>query len=319
MLSALADRATEGVLQLAKEADPKEERTLGILTKNDLVREDTVRRTILGVVRGTTLKLGYFAVCNRGTDDDDIGIERCRQKEKDFFAQPEWSDLVRTGRAGVEALRLQLRILLTDLAKREFPKQRAEVAKRLAECRQMLEAMGDPRSNAYGQRQCLIKLASEFERVVRDALDGRYDGNMLFTWKPELKLITRILHLNEGFSDTMWKLGHTRPFYEPRPPQSDSRVSLAFEPPIFIDKKAKKAKKAKKPDAHPMEYEGKVSQLHSAGFVLPELRDIVTAEDFVCPVLSTSPSIMEHIKESYETSRGPELGTVSHIISPRKT
>lgn len=310
MLSALADRATEGVLQLAKEADPREERTLGILTKTDLVREDTVRRTILGVVRGTTLKLGYFAVCNRGADDDDIGIERCRQKEKDFFAQPEWSDLVRTGRAGVEALRLQLRILLTDLAKREFPKQRAEVAKRLAECRRMLEAMGDPRSNAYGQRQCLIKLASEFERVVRDALDGRYDGDMLFTLKPELKLITRILHLNEGFSGTMWKLGHTRPFYNP-PFQNDSRVSLEFEPPILIEKKGKQAKK---PDARVMEYEETLSQLHSAGYALPELRDIVTAEDFVCPVLSTSPSIMDHIKESYETSRGPELGTISHII-----
>lgn len=314
VLSALADRATETILQLAKEADPNEERTLGILTKADLVREDAVRRTILGVVKGPTLKLGYFVVCNRGADDDNIEIEQCRQKEKDFFSQPEWRDLVNTNRTGVATLKLQLQVLLTDLAKREFPKQRAEVAKRLADCRKKVDAMGKPRGDAYGQRQCLTGFASKFERIVRDALEGRYDGDPIFSERPELKLITKVLDLNEGFSEIMWKMGHTRPFMEKPPP---TETLDGEQPPSKSNNSALSRTQVSKADH--TKYEKIIDGIHSDGVSLVELRDIIVEEEFVCPAPSTSIPIMQHIDECYRSSRGPELGTVSHLPSLHPT
>jgi hypothetical protein len=56
--------------------------------------------------------------------------------------------------------------------------------------------MGQPRNTPASQRECLVRLASKFERIVRDALDGRYEGSTLFAERPELKLATKIIGLN---------------------------------------------------------------------------------------------------------------------------
>lgn len=256
-------------------------RTVGVLTKADLVKEQAVVQTLLQLVKGNTLKLGYYLVCNRGADDDALSISECQLKEKQKFAEPRWAELVKLGRTGVEALRAELQTLLTELARRELPKQRSEVEQRLSECRKRLESMGPPRDSTASQRECLVKLASQFERIVRDALDGRYEGNQIFSEKPGLKLATEIMDLNEGFSNLMWQSGHT------------------WE---FDDKK--------KVDEHqesPM-YEKKAARILESVSSTPELRPLVCTTT-ICPE-TLEESIMDHIEECYKKSRGPELGTV---------
>jgi hypothetical protein len=75
-------------LQLAKVADPEGVRTVGVLTKADLVKEQAVVQTLLQLVKGDTLKLGYYIVRNQGADEDDLSIAKCQMKEKEMFAQP---------------------------------------------------------------------------------------------------------------------------------------------------------------------------------------------------------------------------------------
>ncbi len=197
------------MLQFAKTADPEGVRTVGVLTKADLAKEQAVIQTLLQLVKGDTLKLGYFVVRNRGADEDALSIADCQAKEKECFAKQRWADIRKLGRTGVKALRDELQVLLTELARRELPKQKVEVEKRLTDCRRKLESMGPPRDNSASQRECLVKLASHFERIVRDALDGRYEGSTMFSEKAELKLATEIRALNEGFSELMWQDGHT--------------------------------------------------------------------------------------------------------------
>jgi hypothetical protein len=96
------------VLQFAKTADPDGVRTVGVLTKADLVKEQAVVQTLLQLVKGNTLKLGYFLVRNRGADEDTLTIAECQMKEKEQFADPQWTELVKLGRTGVEALRGEL-------------------------------------------------------------------------------------------------------------------------------------------------------------------------------------------------------------------
>jgi hypothetical protein len=281
VLSCLSDRATEGVLQLAKEADPEGVRTVGVLTKADLVTEQAVIQGLVQLVNGDTLKLGYFIVRNRGADEDDLDISECQMKEKEKFSEPMWDGLSKSGRLGVECLRVELQILLTELAKRELPKQRAEVDQRLSNSRKKLEAMGAPRDDSASQRGCLIKLASQFERIVCDALDGRYEGNKIFQEKPELKLVTEIIDLNEGFSDLMWKKGHTWMF------SSKSNSS----PVVGLS-----------------EYEKKADAVLASVSAIPELQQLVSSNN-PRPAPSDEP-IMDNIARYYKESRGPELGTV---------
>jgi hypothetical protein len=86
-LSCLSDRTTEGVLQLAKKADPDGIRTVGVLTKADLVKEQAVVQTLLDLVKGNTLKLGYYVVRNRGSDEDGLTVAECHMKEREKFAE----------------------------------------------------------------------------------------------------------------------------------------------------------------------------------------------------------------------------------------
>ncbi|KAK0637184.1 P-loop containing nucleoside triphosphate hydrolase protein [Bombardia bombarda] len=286
VMTCLADRATEGILQFAKAADPKGERTVGVLTKADLATEKAVLQTILELVQGKTLKLGYFVVRNRGADDDDLDISQCRQNEKELFARPQWDKVTKLGRTGIEALRSELQTLLMDLAKRELPKQRAEVTKRLTDCRKAFKDMGPSRVDPASQRELLTKLTLRFDRITRDALEGRYDGNPIFVEKPELKLITKILGLNGGFAELMWQKGHLRYF-------------------VGASSSADHGKTAK--------YMNAVSDIHDDAEDLPELQEIITEDrpEFHDPLGN---SIMAHIEQCYVDSRGPELGTFGGVL-----
>ncbi len=239
-------------------------------------------RTIIQLVKGDTLKLGYFIVRNRGADEDTLSIAECQMKEKEKFAESLWAELGTMGRTGVGALRAELQILLTELARRELPKQRLEIEHRLSECREKLDSMGPPRDTSTSQRECLIKLASKFERIARDALDGRYEGNPIFSKHGELKLATEIRDLNEGFSDLMWQKGH------------------AWE---FV------TESCRKPSEISHEYEEKANDIQSSVSLIPELQHLAGGNlEYNKP--STEESIMDHIEKYYKESRGPELGTV---------
>ncbi|KAL2266992.1 hypothetical protein VTJ83DRAFT_4269 [Remersonia thermophila] len=327
VLSCLSDRATEGVLQLAKQADPDGLRTVGVLTKADLVKEQAVIQTILDLVRGKTLKLSYFVVRNRGADEDTLTVPECHMKEQQVFAEPQWAELVNLGRTGVPALRAELQSLLTELARRELPKQRTEVEQRLARCRKKLLAMGPPRNTAASQRECLVKLASQFGDVVRDALDGRYDGHAIFSKKPELKLATNIIHLNEGFADFMAKKGHSWEFgtkqdsLESKPESKpDSKESKESKSGSKSDKEKDKDKDKDKSDAKAksqeppqntgpevLEYEKHVNEIRARVSSIPELQQLVR-DNMIWPE-PTKGAIMSNIERHYSMSRGPELGT----------
>ncbi|KAK3361127.1 hypothetical protein B0T24DRAFT_114781 [Lasiosphaeria ovina] len=125
-----------------------------------------------------------------------------------LFAKPEWAPILKLGRTGVPALRAALQDLLTEFAKQELPKQKVEVSKRLFESRATLKAMGPPRADPASQRQFLSGLASKFEGIVRDALEGRYESDPIFEDNPGMKLITKVRTLSEGFSSLMWRSGH---------------------------------------------------------------------------------------------------------------
>ncbi|XP_021261601.1 interferon-induced GTP-binding protein Mx-like [Numida meleagris] len=82
------DIATTEVLKMAQEVDPTGERTLGILTKPDLVDKGT-EETILKIMRNEVIPLrkGYMIVKCRGQQDiyNELSLASAIQQERQFF------------------------------------------------------------------------------------------------------------------------------------------------------------------------------------------------------------------------------------------
>ncbi|NXA35767.1 MX protein, partial [Eudromia elegans] len=82
------DIATTEALKMAQVVDPKGERTIGILTKPDLVDKGT-EESIVNIVRNqiVPLKKGYMIVKCRGQQDihNNLTLASAIQQEKDFF------------------------------------------------------------------------------------------------------------------------------------------------------------------------------------------------------------------------------------------
>ncbi|MEW5297851.1 MAG: hypothetical protein WDW36_001030 [Sanguina aurantia] len=94
-----ADLATSDALRMARDVDPSGDRTIGVLTKVDIMDRGTDCRDVL---QGKTLKLkhGWVAVVNRGQADlnSKVSMKDARSREKDFFlGQPAYADLANVG------------------------------------------------------------------------------------------------------------------------------------------------------------------------------------------------------------------------------
>uniref|UniRef100_A0A8D0ESA2 MX dynamin like GTPase 1 n=1 Tax=Strix occidentalis caurina TaxID=311401 RepID=A0A8D0ESA2_STROC len=92
------DIATTEALKMAQEVDPSGERTLGILTKPDLVDRGT-EETIINVIRNLVipLKKGYMIVKCRGQQDihNKLTLAAAIQQERKFFENHKhFSDIV---------------------------------------------------------------------------------------------------------------------------------------------------------------------------------------------------------------------------------
>ena len=136
VVPANVDIATQEILDMAELCDPKGQRTLGVITKPDLVDKGAEQST-LDIIQGKThkLSLGWNVVRNPGQQQlNDAPTDR-RNAEKSFFqsCQP-WTQLDRD-KAGVQALEIRLREVLAEVVRREFPSVSFTASHTSAECR----------------------------------------------------------------------------------------------------------------------------------------------------------------------------------------
>jgi Dynamin family/Dynamin central region len=84
--TAVQDLANSDALQLARRVDPEGKRTVGVLTKVDLMDGGTDCGDILRN-KVIPLQLGYIAVVNRGQREviSDVSVRKGQKKELDFF------------------------------------------------------------------------------------------------------------------------------------------------------------------------------------------------------------------------------------------
>lgn len=167
-----ADLATSSALRLAKHVDPEGSRTLGVLTKLDLMDRGT---DALDMLTGKQIQLrrGFIGVVNRSQQDinEEKDIRAARADEKRFFeSHPSYSKIA--DRQGTEYLSKTLNALLMEHIQAVLPDLKAHVDKLIASTHKQMEKLGmfDEQSIEHGA--LLLQLIKQFSDGLNHAIDG---------------------------------------------------------------------------------------------------------------------------------------------------
>ena len=133
------DVATVESFTLAREVDPSNERTIGVITKSDLApnQEVLIQQLLMEKSDVLQLTLGFVTVRNRSTDER-MSLGEARRREKEFFRQHPALSSVGWHCLGIDALIGRLADLYSDRVKETFPKMRGEIQKKLRDVREQL-------------------------------------------------------------------------------------------------------------------------------------------------------------------------------------
>lgn len=175
--AANTDIANSDALQLAKAADPYGNRTLGVLTKLDLMDPGTDASEVLNN-QLIPLRRGYIGVVNRGQKDinADLSIRDGLKKEEEFFrTHPVYAhDRNLSSKVGTPVLAKALNTILMHHIRECLPEVKNRISSMMSDVQQEMEALGSPnqqsRSSLGGT---LLGLLSKFATNFASIIDGK--------------------------------------------------------------------------------------------------------------------------------------------------
>ncbi|XP_074889773.1 interferon-induced GTP-binding protein Mx-like isoform X2 [Buteo buteo] len=214
------DIATTEALKMAQEVDPSGERTLGILTKPDLVDRGT-EESIVNIIRNLVipLKKGYMIVKCRGQQDihNKVALAAAIQQERKFFETHEhFSILMEEGRATIPHLAEKLTNELVKHIIKTLPAVENQIREALQKTLQDLQKYrrGTPRTESE-KLIFLTDLIKHFNQDISQTMRGEEQlfGNeiRLFTKirkefrKWELILLQRSANVKKNIPSKVWK------------------------------------------------------------------------------------------------------------------
>lgn len=226
VVQASNDIANQGIIQKSRRFDKKGQRTVGIITKPDLINVGTEKRiALLAKNQDTTkLKLGFFLVKNPTPKElaQGISVEQRERNEQRYFQGSLWSDqALDPSRVGIRSLRTSLQTLLDQHIERELPKVREEIRKMIQVVEQDLTALGENRPTLIHLRMYLSRLAMRFHQLTLSALNGTYhETDAAFFMQGDIsdysrRLRARVHYLNSNFAEYMRQNGQKRKIQSP--------------------------------------------------------------------------------------------------------
>ncbi|POR37759.1 Vacuolar protein sorting-associated protein 1 [Tolypocladium paradoxum] len=164
------DLANSDGLKLAREVDPEGQRTIGVLTKVDLMDDGTDVIDILSN-RVIPLRLGYVPVVNRGQRDIDNkkAINVALEAEKNFFENHK-AYRNKSSYCGTPYLARKLNLILMMHIKQTLPDIKARISSSLQKYTSELESLGP--SMLGNSANIVLNIITEFTNEWRTVLDG---------------------------------------------------------------------------------------------------------------------------------------------------
>lgn len=169
--AANTDLANSDGLKLAREVDPEGTRTIGVLTKVDLMDQGT---DVVDILAGRVipLRLGYVPVVNRGQRDIDTSksIASALEGERQFFE----NHLSYKGKAqycGTPFLARKLNLILMQHIRSTLPDIKARISQQLAKFNAELASLGGPMGDG-SSGNVVLSVITEFTNEFRTVIDG---------------------------------------------------------------------------------------------------------------------------------------------------
>ncbi|CZS99539.1 hypothetical protein WAI453_002474 [Rhynchosporium graminicola] len=164
------DLANSDGLMLAREVDPEGQRTIGVLTKVDLMDVGT---DVVDILAGRIipLRLGYVPVVNRGQRDIDNkkAIAAALENEKNFFENHK-AYRNKSSYCGTPYLARKLNLILMMHIKQTLPDIKARISASLLKYSTELQGLGD--SMLGNSANIVLNIITEFSNEWRTVLEG---------------------------------------------------------------------------------------------------------------------------------------------------
>ncbi|KAK2880991.1 hypothetical protein Q8A67_018259 [Cirrhinus molitorella] len=196
------DIATTEALQMASNVDSTGERTLGILTKPDLV-DKGMEETVVRTVNNEVIKLtkGYMIVKCRGQNDinDKLDLAKALENERKFFEEhPHFSSLLEEEKATIPCLAGRLTKELCEHIIKTLPDLQKQLDVKLEKTYVALEALGDAVPlDEYEKIKFLVMKIRQFNDALENVKRVEEDVK-----KPHIRVFSKI---REEFQS--WKNG----------------------------------------------------------------------------------------------------------------
>ncbi|KAI3400814.1 hypothetical protein diail_1503 [Diaporthe ilicicola] len=164
------DLANSDGLKLAREVDPEGQRTIGVLTKVDLMDEGT---DVVDILAGRIipLRMGYVPVVNRGQRDIDNKkpIQAALEGERAFFENHK-AYRNKSSYCGTPYLARKLNLILMMHIKQTLPDIKARISSSLQKYTTELDGLGP--SMLGNSANIVLNIITEFTNEWRTVLDG---------------------------------------------------------------------------------------------------------------------------------------------------
>ncbi|KAK7449785.1 vacuolar protein sorting-associated protein 1 [Stygiomarasmius scandens] len=165
------DLANSDGLKMAREVDPEGTRTIGVLTKIDLMDSGT---DVVDILAGRIipLRLGYVPVVNRGQRDIDSSkaISQALEAERDFFENhPSYKGKAQY--CGTPFLTRKLNMILMHHIRATLPDIKARITSQLQKYNAELMSLGGPLADG-NSGNIVLTVITEFTNEFRTVIDG---------------------------------------------------------------------------------------------------------------------------------------------------
>ena len=171
------DLTTSEALKYAQEWDKHQIRTLGVMTKLDIMDTGTNAKKAL-MNQEVVLKLGYVGVKNRSQQDilDRLGVQRGLDSEKAWFmSHPIYRSLPKDC-YGTDTLTHKLSRIMYAHIRSALPEIMKEVEEKLKSVEERLRDLGPSLPTTDGQRmQLLWGMINAFVTAFKNKITGKFD------------------------------------------------------------------------------------------------------------------------------------------------
>ncbi|KAJ9705625.1 hypothetical protein PVL29_003611 [Vitis rotundifolia] len=168
-----SDLANSDALQIAGNADPDGYRTIGVITKLDIMDRGTdARNLLLGKV--IPLRLGYIGVVNRSQEDiiTNRSVKDALVAEEKFFrSRPVYNGLA--DRCGITQLAKKLNQILVQHIKTVLPGLKLRMNSALVSVAKEHASIGEIPESKAGQGALLLNILSKYAEAFSSRVEGK--------------------------------------------------------------------------------------------------------------------------------------------------